>query len=338
MAARARRGRRTLWGIPVKAWAISATSSTKPYFGVTADDLEALSILKTPRDDKKTGGRLVLSAYDVFISYTKRKHAPEARAIAASLTVAGYSVWFDEQNLNRKTSWRMESKEELILLLKDAIHASRCVVLFAIEQEAISAPFDAERAKKAYQVIDDAYGKSLIACNWQIFEMRQAHHTLVLYESDDRRPEAVVARLVGMNIHPTRNKKAQKSLVKQTWVAIYRRLTRKRPVKALFTPLPRQDPGTRYDEDYLHALEDWIVVHLNMIKERTYSALIGEPGTGKTTLIDRIAASLAVSGFHRKGRAMLQVRLPALEDVDAWTKLAMKEPQDTIFVFDDLSA
>jgi hypothetical protein len=125
-----------------------------------------------------------------------------------------------------------------------------------------------------------------------------------------------------MNIHPTRNKKAQASLVERTFAAIYRRLSRKKRIKALLTPLPR--PGSRYNEGYLGQLALWMVVRLNTIKlNETYAALIGEPGTGKSTLIDRVAASPLWSD---KGRAVLQVRLPALEDVGAWTELVCKNP------------
>jgi hypothetical protein len=94
-----------------------------------------------------------MSAYDVFISYTRRRDLSEARILAASLAEAGYSVWFDENVLNRKTSWCMDSKEVLIQVLKDAVRASRCVILFAIEQAVISIPFDPERAKESHQVI-----------------------------------------------------------------------------------------------------------------------------------------------------------------------------------------
>lgn len=274
-----------------------------------------------------------MSAYDVFISYTKRRDALEARTLAASLTEAGYSVWFDEQILNRKTSWRMESKENLIQLLKDAVHASRCVVLFAIEQAVISVPFDPQLAKETYQVVADERG-NLIAWNWQIFEMREAQRTLVLYQSDDRRPEAVVGRLVRMNIHATRNRRAQKGLLKRTWARMHRGLNRTRRVNALLTPLPRPDSNTRHDEHYLHPLQEWMVVHFNTPKKERCSALIGEPGTGKTTLIDGVARSPLL---FSQGRKVLELRLPALDDVDAWTNLVMKEPEDTILVFDDLS-
>jgi hypothetical protein len=58
------------------------------------------------------------------------------------------------------------------------------------------------------------YG-NLVAWNWQIFEMRQAHKTLVLYKPDDRRPEA--GALVRMSFHPTRNKKPKASSSGRGW-------------------------------------------------------------------------------------------------------------------------
>jgi hypothetical protein len=271
----------------------------------------------------------------VFISYTKRRDGPDARALAASLAEIGYSVWFDEQILNRKTSWRMQSKEELMLLLKDAINASRCVVLFAIEVGVISVPFDAQKAKDSNQVMTDDLGIT-VAWNWQLFEMRQSQRSLVLYQSDDRGPEAVAHRLAHMGIRPGQGVKTQSGVIKRTWTAICRRLNRERRVKALFTPLPRPNAASSScDEHYLYRLQFWLAIHLRTLKERGgYSALIGEPGTGKSVLIDRVAAWLLC--FPEK-RAMLRVRLPALEDIEAWTKLAMKEPEDTIFVFDDLT-
>jgi hypothetical protein len=274
-----------------------------------------------------------MCTYDVFVSYTRRRDAAEARALAAFLTEAGYSVWFDERSLNRKTSWRMESKEALIQVIGDAVRASRCVILFAIEQAVIPIPFDSQRAEKSYQVIADESGK-LIAWSWQIFEMRQAARTLVLYQSDDRQPEAVIDRLVRMDIYPTQRKRVRRRLLERAWMAIHRRLNRKRRVKTLMSPLPRPDSTTKLYQYYLYKLDWWMTGDLNTPKTERYSALIGEAGTGRSTLIDRVARSPLWSQW---GREMLQVRLPALDDVDAWTELAMKEPADTIFVFDDLS-
>jgi hypothetical protein len=75
--------------------------------------------------------------YDVFLSYTKRRDVAPARIIARSLSDAGYQVWFDEEVFNQKTSWRMTPKEELIPLLRHAVSAARCAVIFAVAQEAI---------------------------------------------------------------------------------------------------------------------------------------------------------------------------------------------------------
>jgi hypothetical protein len=272
--------------------------------------------------------------YDVFISYTKRRDAPAARIIAASLNAAGYSVWFDEQILNRKTSWRMEPNDELISLLKAAIHASRCVVLFAIEQHAIAAPFDVERAEKAHQVIRGAHGL-LVSWNWQIFEMGHARETLVIYAlRQEAKPDWVIANLVRMNINPSRqNRKRQRGFLKRRWLAIYRRLTRNRRVKALFTALPRPHSCRSCYDRYLQELVFWMSVDLNTISPegRGHIALVGERGTGKTMLVERFAA------FFEKA-SILGVMLPALEDVDAWIKVALSGPADTILVFDDLGA
>ena len=82
-------------------------------------------------------------------------------------------------------------------LLKDAVEASRCVVLFAMEQAVIPVTYDIERAKQAHQVIlgglvPPPLERTLIAWNWQIFESSYAKQQLVLYTQSDAIPKNVL--------------------------------------------------------------------------------------------------------------------------------------------------
>ena len=62
-------------------------------------------------------------------------------------------------------------------------------------------------------------------------------------------------------------------------------------------------------------------------------AIVGAHGSGKTTFVHRFALSM-----RRHSRSLMDVKLPALVDVEAWTKFALAQGESTVFVFDDMPA
>lgn len=268
--------------------------------------------------------------YDVFISYTRRRHLAAARRLALSLTEAGYSVWFDEHILERKTSWRMEPKKVLMALLAKALQESRIAVMFAIAQEVIPpVPFDAKAAVQAQQVIRGP-NNVWISWNWQVFESQQANSVLVLYREET--PFKVIDQLRRLNVLPSRPLVGALTRFVNVWRAMALWISRRRRVALLSCALPLKD-ASDLDPGYLECCLFSLSAGIRSASLlRHHVALIGDPGVGRTSLLDRAADFIRDIPPHR---SLLRVELPLASDVDFWAKRTNTAPTDTILVFDD---
>ena len=141
-------------------------------------------------------------AYDVFLSYTKRRDLARARSLNHYLVKAGYRLWFDENVLSRKTSWVPTAKSAIVDVLSSGIAQSRCTVLFAITVALVRERIDLDVAKaiSCNQCMRDDNGQ-LISWNWQLFELGLSTQWGAIYGEESW--EAIGNELRSRGIQPS---------------------------------------------------------------------------------------------------------------------------------------
>ena len=126
-------------------------------------------------------------SYDVFISYKTRRYANEAELLAQHLIQLGYKVWFDKYVLdNRNIYGKHYPNAELIEILKHAVRASKCSVIFEAELERIQVAY--LKANMSSNAVTDSriHTGSKLAWSWQKLEIDNSSKTIEIYVSSMR--------------------------------------------------------------------------------------------------------------------------------------------------------
>lgn len=274
-----------------------------------------------------------MNKFDVFLSYTKRRDIRRARSLRTYLTALGYSVWFDEDILNRKVSWVPTQKSVVIAALSEAIAMSRCTVLFAIEVALVRErpDLDVERAIEARQCMRDDHGH-LIAWNWQLFEMRQSKELIAIYGKESW--GSIASQLKGLGIRPSLPLIPQSSPVERfrRWVGRGRRIRR------LFSALPDL-PESDFEvatpeamaEYYLRARFSCVFGNSPRLRPSTITAIVGLRGCGKSSLLLEALRNIA----QKEALRIWYVDFPESDDVVSWQLHLSKNFQHSVIVIDD---
>ena len=256
----------------------------------------------------------------------------KARFLASSLRSAGYSVWFDETILARKSSWVKEPVDELIFLLEAAVTASRCLVLFAIELQALPSDieFDVDKAIAAHHVIRTRAG--IAAWNWQSFELQCAKQFVAIYDASDAEPTVIIKRLSDLGIYPSGRKTSFLPDALSFVPRQLRTLGRYKRVRELFAGQQPFRPARAFYRGYLSELEfrmTSLLRYEDFLRNPLPFVLIGDIGTGKTTLVNRLQS------VGPRPTKFLLVRLPEPDDLEEWGRIARTRSEDSVLIIDD---
>jgi hypothetical protein len=273
--------------------------------------------------------------FDVFISYSKRRHIARARSLFEFLISAGFRVWFDEEILNRKVSWVPVPKDAIIGQLTDAIAQSRCIVLFAMEMEAVHVypGLDVKKGMASHQLMRSDQG-NVIAWNWQIFESRCAREVFPIYGGESWESIAQWVRNQGIVPRPTVT--ARKSALLRR---VARWISRKRRVRALFRiPCAPRFEEKAADGQWHHTNANEVAFRLNRARMSSYEnlkrlVLIGEHGSGRTTALHE---GLSLLAEQIKERVLL-VDLPERDDLEGWLWALSQVADKSVLAVDDFA-
>ena len=122
--------------------------------------------------------------YDVFISYKTRRYADEAEMLAQHLIQLGYKVWFDKYVLDTRNIYgKHYPNAELIEILKNAVRASKCSVIFEAELERIQVAYFTANASSNLVTDSRIHTGSKLAWSWQKLEIDNSSKTIEIYVS-----------------------------------------------------------------------------------------------------------------------------------------------------------
>jgi hypothetical protein len=261
------------------------------------------------------------STYDVFISYTRGRDLHFARRLARELTERGFRVWFDEAVLARKTSWVPQSKTALMAVFREAIEASECLLLYAMEAQAIPPVpgFDEEKAIANHEAMRNELGH-VIAWNWQQFEFWCARDRVVIRGGSGAAVAEVLRRRGIVPRNPVSSVQPGRLQRLTAW------LTRRRRMAELFRLL-HSNP----DEPRLRGPDVRRLLGMLNRGDPRLVVLAGGRGSGRTTLIEATFALAALENV-----CAVRASLPPLPDLPAWVRQALRSaPANSLLAIDD---
>lgn len=266
--------------------------------------------------------------YDVFISYSAFRDRVRARKLAADLTDRGYRVWFDEHVLDRRESWVLVDRRELLSLLGAAVRKSRVLAHYPIVRLKIPAPerLDKERAiaeSEAIRARDDA--TALYAWNWQLYELSHARAAFevkgdVVSVEMQLRENGVLPRVTGTSLI---------NHLRRSLVRAYGILTRRKRIARLFEPTEVRRDGFNHD---MYEARLRISAWTFTPSDEPYCFLVGPHGSGRTTAL-RDLAQRASNGWQR---TPVFARLPDEHDWRHWLAVVAEIARTRTLLFDDV--
>jgi hypothetical protein len=124
------------------------------------------------------------SAYDIFISYKRKKHAIQASSLAAELLKRGYRVWFDQYAIDRMQDRPdLFERDHLLAILRNGIQRSECTIIFEAVMEAVlpSPGYTEEDVLAAGLAMRGEQGQ-LIAWDWHVVEAMTIQRGLGIHD------------------------------------------------------------------------------------------------------------------------------------------------------------